>query len=172
MNNRYIHTMAIQNLKEIFGQALVYRKRNLFYVYKGKEHPLAVKVIDVSTTGRNFNQMETLNMAIHILGMGSADGIFEWYILPVTEVARISVNKPPQHGGTKAEDFIATIDDIDSKFNVKQKEILNTVNRIIDSQASYSNYKILDARMQIERLKKESDRMNYDLFLTEFVKQL
>jgi len=111
-------------------------------------------------------------MATHILGMGSADGIFEWYILPVTEVARISVNKPPQHGGTKAEDFIATIDDIDSKFNVKQKEILNTVNRIIDSQASDSNYKILDARMQIERMKKESDRMNYDLFLTEFVKQL
>ena len=146
------------------------KQRKHFFKYNGKEHLLSIKAIDTSTLGRNFNQMETLHMAIHVLAVGSADGKFEWYVLPVTEVAKISMKKSPQHGGTKAEDFIAQIEDVDSKFIVKSNEIVRTLENIIDNQSNDPVFKILDARMQIERLRKESDRKNYDLFLTELFK--
>ena len=172
MKNRKINTYGTQCLKDILGDSLVSRSKNKYFVYDGKEHPLKVSVTDVNSSIQNFNQMETINLATHILGLGSVDGQIYWMILPVTEVARLSQGKKPQHGGNVFEDYILQLDEINPSFYVKDSDIKTTLENIIENQKTDSNYKLLESRMRVEQLIKQQSRENYDAFLKDFVGKL
>ena len=172
MNNRAINTYGNQCLKDILGESLVYRNKNKFFLYKGQEHPLKVSVTDLNSSIQNFNQMETINMAIHILGIGTLDSKIDWMVVPVTEVARLSKNKKSQHGGIVAEDFVANLNEIDPSFYVSDSNLKVTLENLIDRQAEDSHYKLLESRMMVERLLKEQSKKNYEYFLSDFVANL
>jgi len=172
MKNRKINTYGTQCLKDILGDSLVTRSKIKYFVYDGKAHPLKVSVTDVNSSIQNFNQMETINLAIHILGLGSVGGQIYWMILPVTEVARLSHGKKPQHGGNVFEDYILNLEEINPSFYVKDSDIKTTLENIIENQKTDSNYKLLESRMRVEQLIKQQSRENYDAFLKDFVVKL
>jgi hypothetical protein len=116
--------------------------------------------------------METINMAIHILGIGTLDSEIDWMLVPVTEVARLSYGKKSQHGGLVAEDFIATLEDIHSSFYVKPEDLKESIEKLIEKQNKDSHYKLLESRMTIERILKDNAKRNYESFLNDFVANL
>ncbi len=172
MKNRSINTYGLESLKEILGDSLIIKNKIKYFVYNGEDYQLKVSVTDLNSSVQNFNQMETINMAIHLLGIGTLDSKIDWMLVPVTEVARLSHGKKSQHGGLVAEDFIATLDDIDASFDVKSEELKESIEKLIEKQNNDSHYKLLESRMTIERILKDNSKRNYDSFLSDFVANL
>lgn len=172
MKNRSINSYGLDSLKEILGDSFILKNKNKYFVYNGEEFPLKVSVTDLNSNSNNFNQMETINMANHILGIGTMDSKIDWMLVPVTEVARLSFGKKSQHGGLVCEDFIATLDEIDSSFYVKTENLKESIEKLIDSQKTDANFKLLESRMIVERILKEKSRKNYESFLNDFVANL
>jgi hypothetical protein len=172
MKNRNINTYGLECLKEILGDSLILKDKNKYFFYNGEEYPLKVSVTDLNSTVNNFNQMETINMANHILGIGTLDSKIDWMLVPVTEVARLSLGKKSQHGGLVCEDYIAKLEEIDSSFYVKPEKLKESIEKLIDAQKTDSNYKLLDNQMIIERIIKAHAKRNYEYFLNDFVANL
>jgi hypothetical protein len=172
MKNRTINTYGLDCLKEILGDSFITKGKIKYFVYNGEEYQLKVSVTDLNSNTNNFNQMETINMAIHILGIGTLDSEIDWMLVPVTEVARLSYGKKSQHGGLVAEDFIATLEDIDSSFYVKPEDLKQSIEKLIEKQNKDSHYKLLESRMAIERILKDNSKRNYESFLNDFVANL
>lgn len=172
MKNRTINSYGLDCLKEILGNSLVLKEKRKYFVYNGGEYPLKISITDLNSGTHNFNQMETINMANHLLGIGTLDSEIDWMLVPVTEVARLSHGKKSQHGGLVFEDYIATLDEIDSSFYVKSENLKESIEKLIDAQSKDANYKLLDARMQVERILKAKSKTNYDAFLSHFVAKL
>ena len=172
MKNRSINSYGLECLKEILGDSFILRNKNKYFVYNGEEYPLKISVTDLNSGTNNFNQMETINMANHLLGIGTMDSKIDWMLVPVTEVARMSFGKKSQHGGLVAEDFIATLDEVDASFYVKPESLKESIEKLIDAQKADSHFKLLESRMAIERILKDNSKKNYDSFLSDFVANL
>lgn len=172
MKNRSINSYGLECLKEILGDSFILKNKNKYFVYNGEEYPLKISVTDLNSGTNNFNQMETINMANHLLGIGTMDSKIDWMLVPVTEVARMSYGKKSQHGGLVAEDFIATLDEIDASFYVKPESLKESIEKLIDAQKADSYFKLLESRMAIERILKDNSKKNYDSFLSDFVANL
>ena len=172
MKNRKINTYGLDCLKEILGDSLISKGKIKYFVYNGEEYQLKVSVTDLNSDTNQFNQMETINMAIHILGIGTVGSEIDWMLVPVTEVARLSHGKKSQHGGLVAEDFIATVDEIDASFYVKPEDLKESIEKLIEKQNKDSHYKLLESRMAVERILKDNSKRNYDSFLNDFVANL
>jgi hypothetical protein len=172
MKNRNINTYGLECLKELLGDSLIVKNKIKYFVYDGAEYQLKVSVTDLYSDTNQFNQMETINMAIHILGMGTLDSEIDWMLLSPIDVARLSMGKKSQHGGLVAEDFIATLDEIDSSYYVKSERLKESIEKLIESQKSDYNYKLLESRMMIEKILKDKSKKNYESFLSDFVANL
>lgn len=172
MKNRNINTYGLDCLKEVLGDSLIVKNKIKYFVYNGENYQLKVSVTDLDKDTNNFNQMETINMAIHILGMGTLDSKIDWMLLSPIDVAKLSQGKKSQHGGLVAEDFIARIDEIDASFYVKPEDLKESIEKMIEASKTDYNYKLLESRMMIEKILKEKSRKNYESFLNDFVANL
>ena len=172
MKNRNINSYGMECLKEILGDSLILKNKLKYFVYNGEEYQLKVSVTDLNSDTNQFNQMETINMAIHILGMGTLDSDIDWMLLSPIDVARLSMGKKSQHGGLVAEDFIASLDEIDPSYYVKPDKLKKSIENLIDIQKTDYNYKLLESRMMIEKILKDKSKRNYESFLSDFVANL
>ena len=172
MKNRNINSYGMECLKEILGDSLILKNKLKYFVYNGEEYQLKVSVTDLNSDTNQFNQMETINMAIHILGMGTLDSDIDWMLLSPIDVARLSMGKKSQHGGLVAEDFIASLDEIDPSYYVKADKLKKSIENLIDIQKTDYNYKLLESRMMIEKILKDKSKRNYESFLSDFVANL